>query len=172
MGTRSEQGPFKFEFLYLHDILQLANCSSIVSSSSQLQATVKYFRVLRNYVHQSRCSRFRTFVIVHFNSIVLTPRDWFRLIGVKPYGWRGDFPLFPAVAQTTFSSVKLRLALTDGDCLCASWQDPQPIILRILCSTKCHCYIETNLSRLLVVLYEVNGTRYVKPCSSVRLSVD
>jgi len=28
MATRSEKGLYKFEFLHLHDIFQLANCSS------------------------------------------------------------------------------------------------------------------------------------------------
>lgn len=53
----------------------------------------------------------------------MTFRVLFRRIGVRPRGWRLVSPHFPAVAQTTRSSVMLYPSLSAEHWFCAVWSE-------------------------------------------------
>ena len=74
-------------------------------------------------IRKPRYSRFRLFLVTHFNTIFSTFREWFRRIMMRPHGWLAGYPHSPAIAQITLSSVKLRLSLSQFDCFCSLWHE-------------------------------------------------
>jgi len=60
-------------------------------------------------------SWFLPFVIIHCYTVVSILLVWFRRIGMKPHDWRVGILHLLAIAQITFSSVKLYLSLSEVD---------------------------------------------------------
>ena len=134
-------GPVQNDSLVI--VVQVRHCLLPLCHSLYPQGKGRQSSILD--VHAHRCSTVWSVMFANFNVIISTICEWFQQTGMRPPGWWVGFPHSPAIAQTTVSSVRLCLALSEVECVCALWnKTPLQWFIVFYASKNC-ILLKTNL---------------------------